>query len=651
MPDLDKTLTIDKILASQSLAEEFDDEDLATIGQSVWDGYEIDELSRASWLESMEEAFELAMLVMEQKDGPFTKSSNIKYPLLATACIQFGARAYPNFVKGLDVVKGIPIGKDDEAGTKVSRAERIGEHMSYQCINEMEEWEEDTDKLLTILPIPGCVFKETYFDSGLGRNVSAFLSAKDLVINYYAKSMATAPRMTKIYSLYPNEIEEKMRGGLFLDIELDNPQSTMDNNEEPPGNDPDQPHVFLAQHTYYDFDGDGYKEPYIITIHKDTKRVVRIVRRFEIEDIKFNEAKDKIMRITGFQHFTRFIFMHSPDGSIYGWGYGKILTPINRSINTNINQLNDAGTLHNHQGGFKGKGIQFNRGRGGGVVKFTELGEWKDVGFVGDDIRKQLFPLPTHEPSSVLFNLLGFMVQAGDRLSSVSELFSGEQSNASERPTTTLARIEQGLKVFSSIHKRLFRAFREEYKKLYALNARFLEQEAYYTVLDDRKAIKIDDYKMGDCDVIPVADPNELSNTQKIMKAEMLMERLGTGLSDKEINKRWVEAMQFPDAKKLLDAPEPPPDPKVVLEQGKLDLENRKFAFEVSKHEITIDESEAKIIKMTADTIKALADAEAAEVGPQLAIYEAQMKEIMEERKMKMQERKEKQSANNGGGV
>ncbi|HDY89970.1 MAG TPA: hypothetical protein ENH82_17850, partial [bacterium] len=440
--DLDKILTIEDILGSDNLAEEFEDKDLDDIGRIVWEGYDVDELSRADWLESMEEAFDLAMLIMEQKDGPFTKSSNIKYPMLATACIQFSARAYPNFVKGLDVVKAIPIGKD-ENGEKADRAKRIGEHMSYQCISEMEEWEEDTDKLLTILPIPGCVFKKTYFDSGLGRNVSAFVSAKNLVINYHAKSMETVPRKTEIIPLYPNEIEERMLDKRFLDIELGNPQSTMDKKEEPPGNDPDQQHIFLEQHTYMDFDDDGYKEPYIITIHRDTHKVVRIVRRFELDDIKMSDDGTKIIRITGFQHYTRFLFMHAPDGSIYGWGYGKILTPINRSVNTNINQLNDAGSMDNHQGGFIGGGIQFGKDRGGGVVKFTELGEWKKVGFTGDDIRKHLFPLPTKGPSTVLLSLLELMINMGDRIG-VSEIMSGEQSNAAERPTTTLARTLAG---------------------------------------------------------------------------------------------------------------------------------------------------------------------------------------------------------------
>ncbi len=384
-------------LESANIAEDLDEELLATVSKTVMDGYEVDEQSREDWKKKMEEALKLAMQVFETKNFPFENAANIKYPLLATASIQFAARANPNFVKGLDVVKGVVIG-DDPDGVKADKARRIGEHMSYQCIFEMEEWEEDTDRLLSVLPILGCAFKKTWYSPNLGRNVSEYRSPEDICINYWAKNIKTTPRITEIYTLYPNEIEERKRQGIFLSVELGQAQSVKNDKKEdsPKTEDPDQPHVFLEQHTFYDLDEDGYKEPYIITVHKDTKKVVRITARYELDGIT-KDKEGKIVKIKPVHYFTKFTFMPSPDGSIYDWGYGSFLSPINKSINTTINQLLDSGTIRNAQTGFIGKGIQLGKGRGGGVLKF-KLNEWKAVGFTGDDLRKNIFPLPTKEP-------------------------------------------------------------------------------------------------------------------------------------------------------------------------------------------------------------------------------------------------------------
>ena len=623
---------VDAAFELTNVATELDKETLEDVAKAVIDGYEIDETSREEWKKRHEEALKLAMQVAEEKNFPFDGASNVKYPLLAIAAIQFAARAYPEFIKGIDVVKGVVIGSDPD-GQKSAKAMRIGEHMSYQCLMEMDEWEEDTDRLLTVLPILGCAFKKTWFSPVLGRNVSEYRSPEYICINYWAKSILTTPRITEIYSLYPNEIEERKLAGFFLDEELGEPQTVVDDKKQEAANrnDPDYPHVFLEQHTWYDLDEDGYKEPWVITVHRDTRKVVRISPRYELEGIE-KDKKDKIRRIKPVHHFTKFSFMPAPDGSIYDWGFGSFLSPINRSINTTINQLLDAGTISNCQGGFIGKGLQLGRGRSGGVLKFA-LNEWKPVAFTGDDLRKNILPLPVKEPSSVLFNLLGFMVQAGDRLSSVSEVLSGIQGGANERPTTTLARIEQGLKVFSAIHKRLFRAFRSEYKKLFRLNHLYLDPTNYFTVLDNPQAIGAQDYDPKSCDVIPVADPNELTNSQKVLKAQMLMELRGQGLNDGEINKRMLEALQVPEIEKLLNAPPPPPDPKIVIEEQKVQLDKARLDFEVMKYDDERRQIQATTEKILAQAIESIAKAEATEVGPQLEIYKAQLQAISKEKK------------------
>jgi chaperonin GroES len=613
-----------------------DGDTLATIADNVDTGYEIDKETLEPWTKKNNEAIKLAEQVWEQKSTPFSNAANVKYPAIAIASIQFAARAYPEFVKGMDIVKGFVIG-EDESGEKAEKAERIGQHMSYQCINEMTEWEEDTDKLLTNLPILGTAFKKTYFSKVLQRNVSEFKRADDVVINYMAKSMETAPRMTELFTLYPNQIEERIRAGVFLNLDYGEATTAKNENEEVSTQDPHQKHVFYEQHTLIDLDKDGYKEPYIVAYHKDTKKVARIVPRFNYNQIKYGQ-KDRILKIDADQYYTKFSFMPSVSGAIYDTGFGGLLSPVNSSINTIINQLLDSGTLYNHNAGFLGKGIQLGRGRGGGGLDF-KLGEWKPVNFTGDDLRKHIVPLPVKEPSMVLYNLLGFMVNAGEKLSSVTEILTGEQSNEAERPTTTLARIEQGLKVFSSIHKRVYRSFKAEYKQLFELNRRYLNPKSYFMVMDTPKAIPKEDYNPDSYDVIPIADPNVTTNAQKLIRGQIWMSMKGQGFNDAEINKRFAEAMQEPEPEKLLKAPPPPIDPKIQLEMDKLQLERDKFQHEMLKWEGQRPERHAKVMSLIAKAEQSLAQAEAQEPGQQLELYKAHLTALVEEYKVDNQAR------------
>jgi hypothetical protein len=263
--------------------------------------------------------------------------------------------------------------------------------------------------------------------------------------------------------------------------------------------------------------------------------------------------------------------------------------------------------------------------------------------FTGDDLRKHIFPLPTKEPSAVLFELLGFMVSAGERLSSVTEILTGDQSNEAERPTTTMARIEQGLKVFSSIHKRLYRAFRQEYKKLFVLNRKYLDSRTYFRVLDDVQAVYQEDYDTESCDIVPVADPNESTNTQKLIRGQIWMSMLGQGFNDAEIRKRFTEGMQEPEPEKLLNAPEPPPPPDIILKQQELELKAAELQLKTMEFFDTSLERDAKIQKTMAQAIDALAKAESYEVGEQIDIYKSQLTAIVEEYKVR--------HANQQGGV
>lgn len=635
---------VEELIGVTNVAGMLEDTERTEISNLVFQGYEVDEQSRTDWKAKNTEAVKLAEQVWEKKDFPIENAANVKYPLIATASIQFAARAYPNFVKAPNVVKGLVIG-DDPDGQKAAKALRIGQHMSYQYLNEMEEWEEDTDRLLMYIPVVGCAFKKTYFSKVLQRNVSEFRRAEDIVINYWAKSMQRAPRITDQFTLYPNEIEERIRSGMYIKFEYGMAMSTDRDDKQVASNDRDQPHVFLEQHTLLDLDHDGYKEPYIVTFHKDTKKVVRIVARFKEGAIERN-VSNTISVITPDHYFTKFSFIPPLDGSIYDAGFGGLLSPINSTINTLINQLLDSGTMYNLNAGFLGRGIQLGRGRGGGAVDFAP-NEWKQLLFTGDDLRKNIFPLPVKEPSLVLFQLLGFMVQAGERLSSVTEILTGDQSNEAERPTTTLARIEQGLKVFSAIHKRLYRSFKEEHKKNFKLNHEYLQPTSYFTVLDNPMAIPREDYDTESCDVVPIADPNETTSTEKLIKAQIWMSMKRQGFNDQEINRRFAEAMQEPEPGKLLEQPQALPDPKIVLEQQKLELETAKFQFDIMKFASEDEERQAKIAALMAKAMDSMAKAESYEPGRQLDIYKAELKAITDQ--FKAEQAAKKQVQQQGG--
>jgi chaperonin GroES len=649
MPEEENSgLAIAKYLEMTNIAKDLDDDILEKISTLVIRGYDIDENSRSQWLTDNKEALELAMQIGKVKNTPLTNSANVKYPLLTTAALQFSSRAYPNIVKGRNVVKGKVVGKD-ESGEKAAKAKRISQHMSYQCLDEMEEWEVDMDILLTVLPIIGCAFKKTYFSSVMQRNVSEYVPAKDLVIHYFAKSMERAPRMTHIIPLYPYEIEERKRSGVFLDIDLGQAVASGDEDEQHDTIDEDKPHIFLEQHRWYDLDKDGYEEPYIVTVHKQSKKIVRITARYDLDGIKLDDD-GKIRKITPIQHFTKFPFLPNPDGSIYDFGFGRLLTPINRTINSTLNMLLDSGRIRNSQSGLLGKGVQIGKGRTSGPIKL-KLNEWTPVSYMGDDIRKSMLPIPTHEPSTVLFQLLGFMVQAGETVSSVSEVLTGEQSIHNEPATTTLARIEQGLKVFSAIHKRTHRSLKSEFRKLKRLNQLYLEENSYYTVLDTPQAIARTDYDDKDIDVFPVSDPMEVSDTQRLVKAQALFGAQGRGYNDNLIRRKYLEAIQAENIDELMKAPKRQPDPKMVVEMQKLKLESQKLQIEKQKLQFEMMKFQHELPEIQSKIIKNIADAESKEAGQQMEFYKEQLKFITEQSKIALQKETNEanKSAGNGG--
>lgn len=607
---------LNEFLSSNNIAEGLKEELLDTIGQRAVDDYMIDKKSREEWEQTYQKSMKLAKLVYQHKSFPWDGAANVMYPLVAQAAIQFAARAYPAIVSDNNIVKTRVIGKDDN-GKKAARAMRVSEHMNYQLTEEIEYWEDDTDQMLHHLPITGLAYRKTYRNKTLNINESEFVSAEDLVVNYWAPSLERS-RHTQIFQLYPNEIKEFIQIGAFQDFEHGHASHTGEESQDKKVDtqDMDAPHVFLEQHRWWDLDGDGYQEPYIVTVHLNTKKVVRITARFDVDGIHGDE-KGNIHKIEAKCYYTKYSFIPSFDGSFYPIGFGALLECGSNVINSTTNQLLDAGTLSNTGGGFALSGVQFKGSRRGGDVLIAP-GEFKSINAHTDDIRKAILPKPFNEPSQVLYQLLSFMVEANEKLVAMADIMVGQQPVANVPATTSMATIEQAMKLFTAIYKRIYRALKKEYKKLARLNSMYLTDEEYFNILDDEKAVSRIDYALGDCDIVPASNPNDVTDTMRLLAAQALLELKGQGLNDQEVNKRYLEALHIPDIDKLLEVEDTGPAPEVQLELAKLELESRKV-------EIDFFKTQAEVIKLKADAIKSIALAEAAEDGTQLDAYKAEI--------------------------
>lgn len=410
--ELERHFKLEKILATDNIATLLDDEELKMIGGRVVEDFDIDDASRQGRKKAMVDANKLAMLVREEKTFPWPGAANVKFPLLAIGALQFSARAYPSLISGTDVVKCRTIGSDPQ-GLKAQRAQRVSQHMSYQVLEQDEHWEEEMDRLLMTLPITGTVVKKTYQDTMLHRPVSCMVMPLNFVVPYYTKSIEEAERKTEILFRTPRQIENDARRGKYLDVELtaDSEGVTesvreifMERGLEPAEADKDRTRILLEQYRYIDLDGDGYEEPYGITVDYASGKVLRIFACFSEKDIETDKdgeiaeifqagmqaiqaaaqsgdmgamqqlqsimaeqiealkKKSKIIHIKAIEYYTKYSFIPSPDGCFYDLGFGDLLAPINESINTVINQLLDNGTMQVATNGFLGRGVKIKGG-------------------------------------------------------------------------------------------------------------------------------------------------------------------------------------------------------------------------------------------------------------------------------------------------
>lgn len=659
---------LDQLFAQSNLAEGLEEELLNKIGSEVVKDFEADLRSRETWENMHDQWMKLAIQVIEERTWPWSGAANVKYPLLSTSAMQFQARAYPTLVAGPNVVKARVIGYDP-SGEKAKRAERIGQHMSYQVLEQMEHWDEDMDKLCFVLPIVGTCFKKVYFDADKGYNCSHIVLAKDLVVNYWATSLEDALTKTHVMYMTRNKVKEMQLSGNYLDTfdviqaqtkELWVSAKAKENAGITSGQvDNTTPLTILEQHRFWDLDEDGYQEPYIVTVEYSTGKVLRIVPRYEKDGVK--SADGKIISIKPEEFFVKYSFIPNPDGGFYDLGFGALLGPLNETVNTLINQLIDSGTMSNLQAGFIAKGVRMKAGD----TAFSP-GEWKVVQTSGDDLKKAILPLPTAEPSTTLYQLLGSLVESTNQLASVAEIMVGKMPGQNTPATTTMATIEQGMKVFTAIYKRIYRSLTKEFKRLYRLNAIYLNPQEEFQILDSAELAQIgqSDYLIGDTDVAPAADPTTVSEMLRLTKAQALLELIPLGtINPQEATRRILEAQDQPEIDKLLNQGPPPPDPKMLEVQAKMEAEKQKTALKVQESQMKMQieqqmgqfdiemkkmQMQLKEMEMQLDAKKAqqkaMIDSQAAQQKMHLQARQGEMDMHMQDQQMQLSQMQHQQA-------
>lgn len=673
-------LTIDhNFFANPNLCSHFTDEQLALLGHRVCEDFERDRNSRTEWEERQDKALRLALQVTEKKTFPWEGAANVKFPLITIAAMQFSSRAYPALINGPHPVAAEPIGRRPDfrfpaglaqaaqAGDQkakqmlqefttqaqkaleqyqqmTDRCGRISRHMSYQLLEEDQDWEENHDKALLIMAILGCVFKKTYFDPVLSHNVSETVNPRDLVVSYFAKSIETAPRLTHIIYLSANECYERCVRGVFKEYEEAPPAEVrlaLSQNREADQrqgitnspSDPDTPYEYLEQHRFLDLDGDGYAEPYVVTVRFDTRQVARIVPRFTSRDVLYTDG-GKVLRINPIQAFTKYTFIPSPDGGFYDLGLGALLGPLNETIDSAINQLLDAGTLANAGGGFIGRGFRNKKGE----YRFRP-GEWKSVDSTGDDMRKNILPLPTPQPSTVLFQLLTLLIEYAESIAGAVDILQGKNPGQNTPAETSRAMVEQGMKVFNGIYKRAHRAFTSELRKLFRLNTVFISEEMPYFVgaMNPLSKTMVKDYSDAHLVIKPSADPFYMSDAQRYNQAAAILAAAHSspGYDIYEANRYYLEALKAPNIDRFLPDPKgpyavpPPPNPKLQIEQMK---EQAKQATEQMHFKLKMLElaQKAELIRAQIDELRAraemeLSQAKGVDTGHAIALLNAEI--------------------------
>ena len=499
-----------------NLAEDMSDGELESLGSTLFDQYTEYKESRADWEQSYREGLELLGFKYERRTEPFKGASGVNHPVLAEAVTQFQATAYKELLPSDGPVRTQILGAINVE--KEEQSKRVKNFMNYQLMDKMKEYEPEFDQMLFYLPLSGSTFKKVYYDDLLGRAVSKFVPAEDLIVPYSATSLDDTDAIVHVIKISANELRKQQVAGFYRDVELGEPPVTSnelsDKKLELEGITKDgqeDQYTLFEMHTNLDLEGyedvnqegepTGIKLPYIVTFAENNQTVLSIRRNYQATD----PMKKKI------DYFVQFKFL--PGTGFYGFGLIHMIGGLTRTATAALRQLLDAGTLANLPAGFKTRGLRIRDD-----AQPLQPGEFRDVDAPGGNIRDQFMQLPFKGPDQTLLSLMGIVVQAGQRFASIADSQVGDM-NQQAAVGTTVALLERGSRVMSAIHKRLYVGLKQEFKLLAEVFKTYLPAVYPYDVVGATRNIKVQDFD-DRIDIIPVADPNIFSQTQRISMAQ-----------------------------------------------------------------------------------------------------------------------------------
>ncbi len=567
-----------------NLAEVLDSSSLNTLASELLDAFEQDKDSRKDWLDVFTKGLDLLGIKTEEREEPFPGATGVNHPLLAEAVTQFQAQAYKELLPAGGPIKTRVMG--NESPETMDQSQRVKEFMNYQITEVMKEYDPEMDSLLFYLPLAGSAFKKVYYDNLLGRATSRLVKAEDLVVAYETTDLETSPRFTHVMSMTGNDLKKLQMNGTYRDISIGESGIDLEYNEakekidelqgiSPPIADYEEYSV-IELHVNLelpDIDDYGFAVPYVVTILEDRSEILSIRRNWEQGDELFNKK----------EYFVHYKFL--PGLGFYGFGLIHMIGGLTKSATSVLRQLIDAGTLSNLPAGFKARGMRVQ-----GEDEPLRPGEFRDVDVPGGTIRDALMPLPYKEPSSVLSQLLGVIIESGRRFASIADMQVGDIGSQQLPVGTTVAMLERGTKVMSAIHKRLHFAQKKEFRLLASIFSKSLPPVYPYDVPGASREIKATDFD-DRVDIIPVSDPNIFSMAQRVMLAqqELQMAQAAPQIHDlREAYKRMYEALEVKNIDAILPpaAQIPPRDP--VSEQQAAMTGQPIKAFEFQNHDAYI---------------------------------------------------------------
>ena len=545
-----------------NLADILPDDILDPIGSEMVGNYLDYKSSRKDWEQSYTQGLDLLGFKYENRTEPFQGASGATHPVLAEAVTQFQAQAYKELLPSDGPVRTQIIGVKDQQTE--SQSQRVKDYMNYLIMDQMKEYEEEFDAMLFHLPLAGSTFKKIYYDVSLGRVVSKFVPADELVVPYTATSIDDAEAVIHVVKMSENELRKQQVNGFYVDVELAPPSSVEQNSVEKKEKELDGTkktgkqetiYTLLECHVNLDLEGfedqgqegpTGIKLPYIVTVEEGSRTILAIRRNYAPTDLK----KNKI------QYFVHFKFL--PGLGFYGFGLIHMIGGLSRTATSALRQLLDAGTLSNLPAGFKQRGVRVRD-----EASPIQPGEFKDVDAPGGNLRDAFFPLPYKEPSQTLLQLMGVVVQAGQRFAAIADMQVGD-GNQAAAVGTTVALLERGSRVMSAIHKRCYAAMKDEFKLLAKVVSQYLPPEYPYDVVGGARNIKQADFD-DRIDVVPVADPNIFSMSQRISLAQT---QLQLATSNPQIHNLYQVYRNMYEAigVKNVDAVLPPPAPNAPMD-------------------------------------------------------------------------------------